>query len=400
MPQQPSAPAEGPPVNIASQVGAATFSRFLMNTTRRFPYPFAPVLSRGLGVPLTAVTSLIAVNQVTGLLSIFFGPLGDRRGYRVMMLLGVSMLAVGMAAAGFLPFYGVVMLALFLAGLGKSIFDPALQAFVGAYVPYHRRGLAIGLIEMSWSAASLLGIPLVGLLIDSWNWRAPFFAISGLALLGFVIVARVIPASGSSQKTDRVPPGIKAAWRQLRAEPAALGGLGFAFWVSAANDNLFVVYGVWLEKSFGLSVVALGLATTVIGVAELLGEGMTASLADRLGLKRSVLFSLSLSVGAYAVLPLLGGSLPAALGGLFVLFITVEYTIVTAMSLFTEVLPGARATMMAGYLAAASLGRVAGALLGGLVWSAGGMGAIAPVSAVLSGLALASMGRGFKHWRK
>jgi len=398
MPQH--SPAETSPVNMVSQVGAATFNRFLLNTTRRFPYPFAPALSRGLGVPLAAVTSLIAVNQITGLMSLIFGPLSDRWGYRLMMLLGVSLLAVGMAAAGFLPFYGVVMLALFLAGLGKSIFDPALQAFVGAYVPYHRRGMAIGLIEMSWSAASLLGIPLVGLLIDRLNWRAPFFAISGLAVVGFVILVRLIPAAKPGSAVGRVPPGFKESWRQLRAEPAALAALSFAFWVSVANDNLFVVYGAWLETSFGLSVVALGLATTVIGVAELLGEGMTASIADRLGLKRSVLVSLTLSAGAYALLPALGGSLPLALGGLFVLFVTVEYTIVTAMSLFTEVLPDARATMMAGFLAASSLGRVVGALSGGLVWSAGGMAATAMVSAALSGLALVSLGWGFKHWHK
>ena len=43
---------------LAWQVGTATVSRFLLNTARRFIYPFAPALSRGLGVPLPAITSL------------------------------------------------------------------------------------------------------------------------------------------------------------------------------------------------------------------------------------------------------------------------------------------------------------------------------------------------------
>ena len=65
-----------------------TFCRLLLNTTRRFAYPFAPALSRGLGVPLTAVTSLIAANQITGILALLFGPLGDRWGYTAEEVIG------------------------------------------------------------------------------------------------------------------------------------------------------------------------------------------------------------------------------------------------------------------------------------------------------------------------
>jgi len=128
-------------------------------------------------VPLTAVTSLVAANQATGILSPFFGPLGDRWGYRRVMLIGLAMLATGMLIGGLLPVYAAVLLALFLAGLGKSVFDPAIQAFTSERVPYERRGLAIGLIEVSWAGSSLLGIPAAGLLIDRLGWRSPFLAL-------------------------------------------------------------------------------------------------------------------------------------------------------------------------------------------------------------------------------
>lgn len=38
-------------------------------------------------------------------------------------------------------FYDVVLAALLLAGLGKSIFDPAIQAYVGQRVPFQRHGV-------------------------------------------------------------------------------------------------------------------------------------------------------------------------------------------------------------------------------------------------------------------
>lgn len=375
--------------------------RTLLNTARRFPYPFAPALSRGLGVPLTAITSLIAVNQITGLLALLAGPLADQWGYRLMLLGGLGLLASGMFAAGLLPFYGVVLAALFLAGLGKSVFDPALQAYVGRRVPYHRRGLVIGIVEMSWAASSLIGIPLMGLLIDRVGWRSPFLALAGLALAAMIVLARLIPAAPTQPPLKSSPwSGMKTAWKQLKNNRVALGGLGFSFCVAAANDNLFVVYGAWLEGRFALSVLALGVATTVIGLAELCGESLTAGLSDRLGLKPSLFAGLILSGLSYILLPGLAQTLPLALLGLFILFVGVEYTIVTSVSLFTEVMPEARATMMSGWLAAASLGRVTGALMGGLVWQLGGISAISLTSTLISGLALLCLIWGLRHWQR
>ena len=389
-----------PTRKLALQLGVATLARLFLNTARRFAYPFAPALSRGLGVPLTAVTSLLAANQVTGVLSPAFGPLSDRWGYRRMMLAGLAMLAAGMLAGGFLPVYSVVLLALFLAGLGKSIFDPALHAYVGQRVPYQRRGLAIGLVEFAWAGSSLVGIPLAGLLIDRLGWRSPFFALGSLGLLSVAVLAALIPSDHRQPHDTEGTTSLRQAWRQLSRERAALGALGFGFLISAANDNLFVVYGAWLEESFGLSIVALGMATIVIGAAELLGEGLTASIADRMGLKRAIMASLALSALSYALLPWVGRrTLPLALAGLFFLFLTVEFSIVTGFSLFTEILPDARATMMSGIVATTSVGRMIGALAGGPVWLAGGLTATGLVSAAISGLALVSLAWGLRDWR-
>jgi predicted MFS family arabinose efflux permease len=384
---------------LAWQVGVATLSRLFLNTSRRFIYPFAPVFSRGLGVPLTAITSLIALNQSTGLLSPFFGPLGDRWGYRVMMLAGLGLLSVGMIATGLLPFYGVLLVSVFLAGLGKSIYDPALQAYVGKRVPFHRRGLVIGAIEFSWAGTTLVGIPLAGLMIDRWGWSAPFLVLGGLGFLSMVALALIIPADRPDQPQTDGATGFRQAWRLLSRERAALGAIGFIFLVGMANDNLFVVYGIWLEQVFALSILAVGTTTTIIGVAELLGEGLTASIADRLGLKRAVIVGLSLSALSYTWLLLVGNSLPLALVGMFLIYLTFEFTIVTSFSLFTEVLPQARGTMMSTLLAATGLGRVVGSLIGGPVWLAGGIAATGLISATLTGLALASLVWGLWHWQ-
>jgi DHA1 family inner membrane transport protein len=346
-------------------------------------------LSRGLGVSLPAVTSIIAANQMTGVLGPFFGPFGDHWGYRTMLLIGMALLSAGMLAGAFLPFYAMIMLGLFLAGLGKNIFDPAIQAYVGSRVAYHRRGLVIGIMEIAWAGSSLIGVPLAGLLIQHLGWRSPFLVLGILGLLGGISLAILLPKNQAMDVAGpKTPVNIFSSWLHLAKNPSALGLLCFAFFASAANDNCFVVYGAWFEDSFHLSIVSLGITTSVIGIAELLGEILTATMADRLGLRRSILIGLVLSGLSYTLLPFLQSTLVLAMAGMFLVFLSFEFTIVTALSLSTETVPHARATMMSAFLGAAGIGRMAGALIGVPLWLAGGMRVIGITSALLSFCAL------------
>ncbi|MGA6926754.1 MAG: MFS transporter, partial [Desulfosarcina sp.] len=371
-----------------------------LNTARRFAYPFAPVLSRGLGVPLSSITSLIAINQVTALLGVLVGPVSDRLGYRHMMVAGLAILGIGMLAAAFFPIYAVVLMALFLAGLGKSIFDPAVQAWAGSRVPYRRRALVVGILEISWSASTLIGVPLVAILIDRFGWRSPFLAMGLLGCLGSVVLFAIVPRDAITRRRGGSVADYLGAYSQLLGHRPALGILGYAFFVSAANDNLFVVYGAWLENSFGLGILALGLGTSLIGMAELAGEGLTAAISDRFGLTRAVAAGLTLSVLSYFCLPWLDFSLTAALTGLAILFFIFEFTMVSSLSLCTEILPGLRATVMSGFLAASGIGRVLGALTGGMVWQSGGILATGCVSGTLTFLGLVCLFVGLSGWHR
>lgn len=375
---------------LAVSIIFATICRILLNTARRFPYPFAPAISRGLGVHVTAVTSMIAGNQAAGIFGMFLGPVADRIGYRTMMLSGLAMLAAGMLAVGFFPDYWIVMSALVLSGLAKSTFDPAFLAYVGERIAFSKRGFVIGLTEFSWAGSTLAGIPFAAFLIDRFGWKAPFIALGILGIAGMITIRLTIPPD-VKKTCSFASSEYFGAIRNFGKNRSALGMLGFMFLISAANDNLFVVYGVWLEKEFNLSILALGFGTIAIGLAEFLGESMTALFSDRLGLKRSVVAGLAVSIICYGALPFFGKSFPFALGGLFVVFLVFEFTIVSSISLCTEFLPGARATMLSAYLAASGLGRVLGALLGGPVWLLGGLPAIGIVSSLISVLALVSI---------
>lgn len=384
---------------LVGEIMAAVLCRLVLNTARRFAYPFAPALSRGLGVPLTSITSLIAVNWATTVLAIFFGPLADRIGYRRLMVTGLLLLTVGMLAGGIFPNYAMVFVALFLAGLGKSIFDPALHAYVSGRVPYRRRGMVIGYLETAWAGSTLLGIPLIALLINNYGWRSPFFAMGLTGILGIAALFLLFQNGHRSKPTQASRIDYHRLFREILREKQALGAVGYIFFFSIAIDNLFVVYGAWLEQSFSIGLVALGLGTGAIGAAELIGELMTATLSDRIGLKRTVIGGVGVCIITYALLPYIARTLSLAYVALFIHFLVFEFTVVSSISLCTELMPGMRATFLSVIMAAAGIGRIIGALMGGPVWLAGGIFATAMVSAIISVLALLSLLIGLRHWR-
>ncbi|MFO7753242.1 MAG: MFS transporter [Desulfobacteraceae bacterium] len=382
---------KNPDKQFVNIMATSTLSRTVLNTSRRFLYPFAPFISRSLGISMTAVTSAIAVNQATSFLTIFLSMAADRTGYKRVMLAGLSLLVAGMLIVGSLPCYYSLMVGMFLCGLGKNMFDPSVQAFVSQKVPYEKRGFVIGIMEISWAASTLVGIPLIGFIIDLYGVRSPFFFLAGMGFICLVwVFLAVQPDSGGNPDKGKSFDFFKNI-RSVFKKKVVWGTVCFGFFVSLGNDNFFVVYGAWLEKEFSLSIVAIGIGTCLIGLAELSGTLLTAFISDRIGLKRSVTWGVVLSGIAYAMVPVAGKSLVAALALLFAVFLFFEYFLVSFLSFCTELLPENRATMMAVFFLSAGTGRVAGAFCGGILWNTSGIGAVCILSAVSGIFALFSL---------
>ena len=361
-------------------------ARLVLNLQFRAVYPFLPTISRGLGVPLETASLLLTVRSFVGALSPIYGLAADRSGRRPMMLAGMLTLVVGAGLTALAPGMGVALLAFALLGFSKAAFDPAMQAYVGDSVPYERRGRVMSLLELSWSLSWLIGVLIAGFLIARSGWRAPFVLIVGAGALALAALRWLCPQCGRSAETNdrtallhafgRVP------WRRC------LPLLTITLLMTLANENVFIVYGDWLETQFNLAVAALGVASLVISVAELTAELTSAAVVDSLGKRRSVFAGLVLTVGAYLLLPRFAGSLGSALAGVTLMFLTFEFSIVASIPLISELAPDARGTVMALNVSAASLGRMAGSLSGPRLWAEDGLTAVALASAMSASIAV------------
>ncbi len=356
------------PVRLRYQILLFTLTRTLINIAYRIVYPFLGVIARGLGVDVEAVALAITARSLLGFFGPVFGSLADSRGRRIALLAGLGLVTGGVLLPGLWPGYAALFLMLLAVGVGKIIYDTAMQAYIGDRVHYARRGLAIGLTELSWSAAFLVGMPLAGWLIAQAGWQAPFPWLAALMLAAAILLWRVVPADGGGGAAH---PSFRQGLQIVMANRPALAGLTISLLISLGNELVNIVFGLWMEDSFGLQIAGLGAAAVVIGIAELGGEGLVVGLADRVGMRRAAALGIGGSMIAALMLPVLGVSLAGGMVGLFLFFITFEFTIVTTIALMTEMAAGARATLMAGNVAFHSIGRSLGALLGPALFTYG-----------------------------
>jgi predicted MFS family arabinose efflux permease len=348
-------------MRIRFQLFIFMFVRTVLNTMYRMVYPFLAVFARGMGVDLTTLSFIITARSFVGMFAPVFGSIADQRGRRFGMLAGLGLFTAGMLSVALHPNFITFSVAILLAILGKYLFDPSMQAYIGDRVPYERRGTALAVTEAAWSLSFIIGVPLMGYLIAQYGWNAPFPVLLILGVAAFAIIGWMIPREErSSFRPENT--SLKNVRAVLTSIPA-LAGISIALWASAANELVNLIFGVWLEDSFGLKIAALAAASAVIGISELTGEGLVALTTDRLGKPRALVLGLSGNALAALLLPIVGTTQTGALVGLFLFYITFEYVMVSHIPLMTEVMPSARATLLSFNLTGHSLGRMIGALL-------------------------------------
>lgn len=340
--------------SLIVQLIVLTLGRLFLNTSLRLTYPFLPEIARGLGVSLEAVSRLIALRSFIGFLSPVFGPLSDRYGRRPVIIAALIFLGLGCFVVVVWPVYWGLGVTLIVIGLAKVIFDPAMQAYIGDAVPYQKRGKAIAATELAWAGSLLLGAPAVGFIIQRQGWQAPFFWIGLGCLAVAVMVWKFIPREERrSDGRDK----LRSFWFVIRQYPVVWAAILYVILAMIAHETILIVYGSWMELSFGLSLGALGLAAAVIGSAELTGEIFAGWAVDRFGKRPIIILTGLFTSGIFILMPFVTGSLTNALIALFALFLFFEIAFVGGMPLLTEIVPAARAMVMSIVLAAASLGR-------------------------------------------
>jgi predicted MFS family arabinose efflux permease len=334
--------------------------RLIVSTAFRMVFPFLPALARGLEVSLEAIATVVSARSVLGLLGPLLGAIADMRSRKQALVGALVVFGVSIAIVGIWPNYAIFFLGLVISGGATVVVDSSVHAYLGDKIPYAQRGRAAALVELGWSLAFVISMPLVGWSMAHNGWSAPFLWLGLAGLLAGGIISLIIPAT----------PPTAGSWRELRTgvreilSRSPLFGLLLALLLTLGNQTVSIVFGIWMEEAFGLQLEQLGAASMVIGLAGLAGVGCAVLYTDRLGKRRAIGLGLVVNAAACLALPLMGHQLWGALAVLFIFYLSFEFAMTSLLPLMTTLSTRARGVFMAATLATFSLGDALGALLG------------------------------------
>jgi fucose permease len=161
-----------------------------------------------------ALLSLLSFSVLAG--SVVFGPIVDRRGYKMMLLFAFSAIIVGLEAVAFASSLVGLRLGLVLIGFSGGMVNGAANALV-ADVSAERRGAALSFVGAFFGVGAA-GVPFV-LSTLSGFFSQP--AILGV-IAGFVLLPLAFTA-GTSFPPPKQPRGISVAdARRLLSDPLLL----------------------------------------------------------------------------------------------------------------------------------------------------------------------------------
>jgi predicted MFS family arabinose efflux permease len=271
---------------------------------------------------------------------------------------------------GFLAGYALV-------GLSMALYLPAAQSYLSHRTPYARRAWTLGVFEVSWAGAALLGVAPLMYLVQSTRSTAPvFWALLVCGVGSLALVRFALPPTA----TRHIQGGAGIDWGALRSR-SALAMLAVWALVMISYDIFGVVQAAWLKQDYGADEARLGQVFGLVGAAELVGSLAVALLVDRIGKRRAVAGGFILTALCMAALPLAGGSWGLLVPLYFAFYLCIEFAIVSAIPLTSGVAPAARGTLMALVVAVNGTGRVLGSLISEPLWSAYGIGASTLVGA-------------------
>jgi len=333
--------------------------------------PILPFYIEELGAGGTEMGLLVASYAVMRLI---FGPiwgaLSDRIGRKPVLMVGVLGYGLTMVGFGLATKLWMVFAARILSGVLSSATSPTPMAFIADSTSEEERSRGLGLLGAAGGVGAIFGPAIGGLLADI-SLPLPFFTAAACSFAALVFLILLLPES--LPEGNRMPAPRQGRQHSFRtARQAVSSPLGTAlllvFLVTAGVMIFYGVLGLYALKVFRCSTEQTGWIFTVLGLVTALGQGvLIGPLTSRWGDAAVIRSGFVLSA---VCLPLI--LLAGSYGGMLVLvalFSLVNAVLVPAITALTSRITRISQGVTMGFSnAAVSLGRIAGPLLGGLLF--------------------------------
>jgi benzoate transport len=156
---------------------------------------------------LGALLSAGLVGMALG--SLALGPCADRWGRRVIVLLSVTLAALGMLGSALARDFTELLALRALTGIGIGGTIASVAVIVSEYAPDTLRGTALAIYATGYSIGATIGGALSAYAIPRYGWRAAFVIGGTLSLLMLPLAWRRLPESLDFLLTRRPPSALR-----------------------------------------------------------------------------------------------------------------------------------------------------------------------------------------------
>jgi MFS family permease len=176
-------------------VQVAIFNMLANNVGFYMLVPFlAGYMANGLGLALWTVGLVLGIRVLTQEgMSLIGGSIGDRLGYKSLIVAGCIVRVVAFTTFGFVDGPVGMAVGAILTGLGGALLNPAVKAYL-AHAAGPRRIEVFALLDVTIHGGSLLG-PLIGALLLGVDFRLVCFGAAAMFALVALLQWRFLPAS-------------------------------------------------------------------------------------------------------------------------------------------------------------------------------------------------------------
>jgi FSR family fosmidomycin resistance protein-like MFS transporter len=215
------------------------------------------------------------------------GYLGDRFSNRTGMMLAVAMSLMGGAfyLLGIAPNYKTMLVVMFLAGIGPSLFHPPALGELSRRFP-DRRGFAVSLHGMGANIGEVLGAPAVAGLLTFMMWRDVLKISLGPALLVAAAVWLLMPSrKGVVEDATSSSQGYFASLASLMRNRVLLLLIVATALRSIGEGGVGAFLSLYMRENLEYSVTTVALFLSVAQVAGIVSQPIMGILSDRIGRK-------------------------------------------------------------------------------------------------------------------
>ena len=322
-----------------------------------------PEISAALNAPITQLGQLNTAFSIVAVLgSLLMGAITMRYPPKRLLVAGVSTLLIGIVGAALSTGYPQMIMFFILYGAGNSLTLPIVSILLLLY-PQQERTTALGRIYSGRSLTSIIATPVIGFLASLYGWRIGYLGFGApLIILAVVLVSAKIPEQPTSQGNI----DLMSGFRKISTNRSALACIAGAALSLAFFNSLMVFNGTYMRNTLGLTLETASLAMSVTFIAVAVGQVLSGTFADRIGIKATTW--LSTLIGGVSLFLYFSVKLPVAVAILASAVGTgmAGTTMTTMATLALEQVPDSRGTMMSLNSAAMSMGAMLSTVIGGL----------------------------------